>query len=59
MFDGSDPKRRLASLVPTDADRRKAELARTSADELREKRRSRTDDQWRRTFPRTPAAGRE
>jgi hypothetical protein len=55
-FDGSDPKRRLASLVPSETERRKAELARTSAEELREKRRSRSDEQWRRTFPRTEAA---
>ncbi len=55
-FDGSDPKQRLASLVPTDAERRKSELARTSAEELRQKRRSRSDEQWRRTFPRTEPA---
>ena len=52
-FDGSDPKRKLASLVPSEIERRKAELARTSAAELREKRRSHSDEQWRRTFPKT------
>jgi mono/diheme cytochrome c family protein len=55
-FDGSDPKQRLASLVPTDVERRKMELARTSAGELRERRRSRSEDQWRRAFPRTEPA---
>jgi hypothetical protein len=52
-FDGSDPKRKLASLVPSEIERRKAELAKTSAAELREKRRSHSDEQWRRTFPKT------
>jgi len=55
-FDGSDPKRRLASLVPSEAERRKAQLARTSAEELRQARRSRSEEQWRRTFPRTEPA---
>jgi mono/diheme cytochrome c family protein len=55
-FDGSDPKQRLASLVPSDVERRKMELASTSAAELRERRRSRSDDQWRRAFPRTEPA---
>jgi hypothetical protein len=52
-FDGSDPKRKLASLVPTEIERRKAELARTTAADLREKRRAHSDEQWRRTFPKT------
>ncbi len=52
-FDGSDPKQRLQSLVPSEIERRKAELARTTPAELRETRRSRSDEQWRRTFPKT------
>jgi Planctomycete cytochrome C len=52
-FDGSDPKQRLQSLVPSEIERRKAELARTTPAELRETRRLRSDEQWRRTFPKT------
>jgi cytochrome c5 len=55
-FDGSDPKRRLESLVPSEIEKRKAELARTSATELRQLRRSASEEQWRRTFPRSEAA---
>jgi hypothetical protein len=55
-FDGNDPKQRLASLVPSEIERRKSELARTTAAELREKRRSHSDEQWQRTFPKTEAA---
>ncbi|HXY32601.1 MAG TPA: c-type cytochrome domain-containing protein [Planctomycetaceae bacterium] len=54
-FDG-DPKQKLASLVPSEVERRKAELAQTSSDELRQKRRSRSEEQWRRTFPKTEPA---
>jgi mono/diheme cytochrome c family protein len=55
-FDGSDPKRRLASLVPSEIERRKAELARATPAELRKARRSKSEEQWRRTFPRSEAA---
>ena len=55
-FDGSDPKRRLASLVPSEIEKRKAELARTSPAEMRKTRRSTSEEQWRRSFPRTEPA---
>ncbi|HET6326886.1 MAG TPA: c-type cytochrome domain-containing protein [Planctomycetaceae bacterium] len=54
-FDGSDPKRRLASLVPSEIEKRKAELARTSPADLRKARHSTSEEQWRRSFPRSEA----
>jgi hypothetical protein len=50
-FDGSDTKQRLRSLVPSEIERRKAELAQTSPAQLRQRLRTRSDEQWRRTFP--------
>jgi hypothetical protein len=52
-FDGSDAKQRLQSLVPSEIERRKAELARTTPAELRQRLRMRSDEQWRRTFPKS------
>jgi hypothetical protein len=51
-FDGSDPKQKLQSLVPSEMERRKAELARTTPAEMRRVRLSQSEEQWRRTFPR-------
>ncbi len=54
-FDGSDPKRGLASLVPTEIEKQKAELARLTPAELHQSRRSKSEEQWRRSFPRSEA----
>jgi hypothetical protein len=50
-YDGDDAKRPLRSIVPSETERRNAELARMSPEELREKRRRRSEDLWRRAVP--------
>ena len=51
-YDGGDPKHPLRSLVPTASERRTAELARSSPQELHERRRQRSEELWRRAYPR-------
>jgi mono/diheme cytochrome c family protein len=50
-YDGGDAKRPMRDLVPSESDRRMAELARTSPQELHDRRRQRSEEQWRRALP--------
>jgi mono/diheme cytochrome c family protein len=50
-YDGGDAKKPLRDLVPTESERRTAELAHTSPQELHERRRQRSEEQWRRAMP--------
>ncbi len=50
-YDGGDAKKPLRDLVPTESERRTAELAHTSPQEFHERRRQRSEEQWRRAMP--------
>jgi hypothetical protein len=54
-YDGDNPRTPLRDLVPSQAAEKAAALARLTPAVLREKRRDRSEERWRRAFPKEPA----
>ena len=54
-FDGGDAKAPLRGLVPTEEDKAMERLAALSPDEFRQMRQDRTEEQWKKAAPRSPA----
>lgn len=50
-YDGGDARKPLRDLVPSETERRVAELAHTSPQEFHDRRRQRSEEQWRRALP--------
>ena len=50
-YDGGDARKPMRELVPSESDRRMAELARSTPQELHDRRKQRSEEQWRRALP--------
>jgi mono/diheme cytochrome c family protein len=55
-FDGDDPKKPLRDLVPTMGEMQAKELAKLSPDEFVAHRRTKSDAEWKKAFPKEPTA---
>ena len=51
-YDGGDARKPMGELVPSESDRRMAEMARSTPQELHDRRKQRSEEQWRRALPR-------
>ncbi len=56
VFDGGDAKKPLRDLVPTAAQMQAKDLAKLTPEQFLEHRRERSEEQWKRAFPKEPSA---